>query len=161
LCWPDADQGADAFLRQTEVKNRSIPMRAAKYLMIGAAFALAGCIETGKPHENPTGAEDFAAYCAGCHGASGAGDGEIAADLAKKPANLTTLSKRHKGAFPTTKVMAQIWGYTGKKGSGVMPDFGPLLEGETVPYDGGDGIETPTPIRLVQLAEYLKTIQVK
>ena len=63
------------------------------------------------------------------------------------------------GIFVEQGVVEQ--GYTGKKGSGVMPDFGPLLEGETVPYDGGDGIETPTPIRLVQLAEYLKTIQVK
>lgn len=42
-----------------------------------------------------------------------------------------------------------------------MPDFGPLLQGEMVPYDGGDGILSPTPIRLVELAEYLKTLQAK
>ena len=28
-------------------------------------------------------------------------------------------------------------------------------------YDGGDGIATPTPVRLVNVAEYLKTLQVK
>ena len=65
------------------------------------------------------------------------------------------------GKFPTTRVMAQIWGYAGAKGRGVMPDFGPMLQGEMVPYDGGDGIETPTPIRLVELAEYLKRLQQK
>ena len=99
--------------------------------------------------------------CAACHGPTGKGDGEAAAGLAKKPANLTRLSSKNKGAFPTTRVMAQIWGYAGAKGRGVMPDFGPLLQGEMVPYDGGDGIETPTPIRLVQIAEYLKTLQRK
>ena len=40
-----------------------------------------------------------------------------------------------------------------------MPSFAPLLEGALVPYDGGDGIETPTPERLVALAEYLKRLQ--
>ena len=92
---------------------------------------------------------------------SAKGDGDAAAGLARKPANLTRLSAKNGGKFPTTRVMAQIWGYAGAKGRGVMPDFGPLLQGDMVPYDGGDGIETPTPIRLVQLAEYLKVLQAK
>jgi mono/diheme cytochrome c family protein len=104
---------------------------------------------------------DFADFCAGCHGAGGKGDGPAAAGLPKKPADLTRLAARNGGTFPTTRVMAQIWGYTGKKGDGVMPDFSPLMQGAMVPYDGGDGIETPTPIRLVAIAEYLKTLQVK
>ena len=40
-----------------------------------------------------------------------------------------------------------------------MPEFGPLLQGDLVPYDGGDGIATPTPVRLVQITEYLKALQ--
>lgn len=120
------------------------------------AILLAGCVPQEETHSAKA---DFADYCAGCHGATGLGDGELVADLAKKPADLTLLAHRNKGAFPTTKVMAQIWGYTGKKGDGVMPDFAPLLEGSLVPYDGGDGIATPTPARLVALAEYLKFIQ--
>ena len=35
----------------------------------------------------------------------------------------------------------------------------PLLDGQLVGYDGGDGIASPTPVRLVQVAEYLKSIQ--
>jgi hypothetical protein len=35
------------------------------------------------------------------------------------------------------------------------------MEGDLVPYDGGDGIPTPTPVRLVALAEYLRTLQVQ
>lgn len=129
--------------------------------LIGAALLLSACVAPDAPASTATGAEDYAAYCSACHGASGKGDGDVAVDLTKKPADLTKLSARNKGAFPTTRVMAQIWGYAGKKGKGVMPDFAPLLEGDTVPYDGGDGIETPTPIRLVQLAEYLKALEAK
>jgi hypothetical protein len=136
-------------------------MKAIHFALIGAVLSLSACVDANTPPPKTSGAEDFAAYCSACHGAGGKGDGELAAEFAKKPADLTHLSKRNKGAFPTTKVMAQIWGYAGKKGQGVMPDFGPLLEGDTVPYDGGDGIDTPTPIRLVEMAEYLKTIQAK
>ena len=120
---------------------------------------LAACVDAKDTPD--TGAEDYAAYCSACHGPAGKGDGPAAAGLSRKPANLTTLSHSNKGAFPITRVMAQIWGYAGAKGRGVMPDFGPLLQGDMVPYDGGDGIETPTPIRLVQLAEYLKVLQAK
>ncbi len=63
------------------------------------------------------------------------------------------------GVYPSTRVMAQIWGYTGGKSDRVMPEFAALLDGELVPFDGGDGIATPTPIRLVQLAEYIESLQ--
>ncbi len=119
-------------------------------------LALAGCVP---PEPQTTGALDFSENCAACHGAAGRGDGALAADLARRPADLTGLSRRNGGVFPTTRVMAQIWGYAGQKGAGVMPDFAALLEGEMVLYDGGDGIDSPTPIRLVDLAEYLKTLQ--
>ncbi|MES2434194.1 MAG: c-type cytochrome [Pseudomonadota bacterium] len=136
---------------------RNLPITAA----FGLAVLLSACVDQAKRAEKTTGAQDYADYCAACHGASGKGDGEAAAGLAKKPADLTRLAARNHGTFPTTKVMAQIWGYAGKKGEGVMPDFAPLLKGDSVPYDGGDGIATPTPVRLVELAEYLKVLQAK
>jgi mono/diheme cytochrome c family protein len=124
------------------------------------ALGLAACVE----RDAPTGAEDFATFCAACHGASGRGDGAAAAGLDRKPADLTGLSARNGGVFPGTAVMAKIWGYTGvspggREGGSPMPEFGPLLQGDLVPYDGGDGIATPTPVRLVGIAEYLKTLQ--
>lgn len=129
-------------------------------LILGLAplLVLAACLAP-KPAALPTGAQDFADYCATCHGVTGVGNGAMAASLSKRPANLSTLSQRHSGTFPTTQVMAKIWGYTGGKGGTVMPGFGPLLDSDTIPYDGGDGIMTPTPIRLVQIAEHLKTLQ--
>lgn len=128
-------------------------------LAVLAVLALAaGCVAEEK---QPTGAEDFATFCAGCHGAAGKGDGPGAAGLPRHPANLTTLAKRHDGTFPKLRVMAKIWGYTGKYGDTPMPNFGPLLDSPLVPYDAGDGISSPTPLRLVQLAEYVESLQVK
>ncbi len=127
------------------------------------ALALAGCVPQ-QSQDIPSGAADFATYCAGCHGADGTGNSELAAGMTPRPADLTALSAGNGGTFPTTKVMAQIWGYKGKKGEGVMPNFGELMDADQVTlvlYDGGDGIATPTPVRLVQVAEYLKSIQVK
>ncbi len=119
-------------------------------------LALVACID----RDEPTGREDFATFCAACHGTSGRGDGPAAAGLDRKPADLTGLSARNGGVFPGTKVMAKIWGYTGgHDGASPMPAFGPLLQGDLVPYDGGDGIATPTPVRLVGIAEYLRVLQ--
>ncbi len=130
-------------------------------LILSLSLALTACVERDRV---PSGAEDFGDFCAACHGMSGRGDGEGAAALDRKPANLTQLSAKNGGVFPATRVMAKIWGYTGvapgrQDQSSPMPEFGALLQGDLVPYDGGDGIATPTPVRLVQIAEYLKTLQ--
>lgn len=120
--------------------------------------ALAACLSTGD--RTPSGSEDYATFCAACHGPAGRGDGEAASGLTRKPADLTAISARNGGVFPATQVMAKIYGYTGGRGgSAVMPAFGPLLDGDLVPYDGGDGIATPTPVRLVQIAEHLRALQ--
>lgn len=122
---------------------------------------LAACVMPKREADVPTGAADFAANCAACHGVTGRGDGEAAVGLAKRPADLTVLSARNGGVFPGTQVMAQIWGYTGRDEGRVMPEFKALLDSETVLFDGGDGIATPTPIRLVQLAEYVRGLQAR
>ncbi|MFN6924447.1 MAG: c-type cytochrome [Tabrizicola sp.] len=129
------------------------------WMVVPMMLALAACVE----RKIPSGAEDYATFCAACHGPGGRGDGPAAEGLAKRPADLTRLAAGNGGAFPGTRVMAKIWGYTGvapgKASGSPMPEFGPLLQGDLVPYDGGDGIQTPTPVRLVQIAEYVKTLQ--
>lgn len=127
---------------------------------LAAVGLLAACLPSGREEAEviPTGAEDYAAYCAGCHGLDGTGNGPDAAGLAKRPANLTTIAARNGSSFPMTRVMAHIWGYAQENGR-VMPRFAPLLDGNLVLFDSGDGIETPTPIRLVQLGQYVAAIQ--
>ena len=126
-----------------------------RYILV--TLALAGCVGAGDGGPDP--ARDYASFCAACHGPSGRGDGPAGAELSPKPADLTGLAARNGGVFPTTQVMAYIWRGEGAAAHRAMPSFAPLLEGTLIPYDGGDGIDTPTPERLVALAEYLKSVQ--
>jgi hypothetical protein len=81
-------------------------------------------------------------------------------NLSVRPADLTRIAARNDGVFPGTKVMAKIWSYSGGPGAVTpMPSFAPLLDGDLVGYDGGDGIASPTPVRLVQVAEFLRSLQ--
>ena len=60
--------------------------------------------EVGASGRLVSGASDFRQYCAQCHGLKGVGDGPVAPALAKKPANLTLLSKNNGGVFPEQEV---------------------------------------------------------
>jgi mono/diheme cytochrome c family protein len=128
-------------------------------LGVVAVAGLVACLPPGQKGPQTTGASDFADLCAPCHGPAGVGDGPMAADLEIKPADLTGLAARNGGEFPLARVMSKIWGYSEGAVPSMMPQFGPLLDSPTVLVDVGDGIQTPTPERLIDLADYLKTIQ--
>lgn len=118
-------------------------------------LALAGCALTGAP-ETPSGRALFQANCAACHGASGRGDGPAAAELARRPADLT----RPGADLTSAHVMAYVYGPAGPADPDrVMPEFGDSLAEPMVLYDSGDGIASPTPLPLIELAEYVKTLQ--
>ena len=135
-------------------------MRLMPLALLASLLPLAACLKP-LPDPVPSGAEDYATYCAGCHGMSGKGDGEVGASLGKKPADLTQLAGAD-GKIPMAKVMSKIWGYTKDANGNLMPSFAPLLDQEKmVLFDSGDGIPTPTPLRLVQIAEHLQTLQAR
>lgn len=119
-------------------------------------FGLAACAQ-----EPPTGQALFLDYCAACHGADAkGGDGVLDKHWPKPPANLTTLARRHGGTFPAGYVMSTIDGYTrDTHDAGTMPQFGPLLEGKMAVWVAEDGVPTPTPAALLELAEYIATLQ--
>ncbi len=71
------------------------------------AFAL-GCGPA--PRQEATGAELFAQHCVSCHGATGAGDGPVASELATPPADLRGIAARHGGSFPEAVVLAVVDG---------------------------------------------------
>ena len=100
-------------------------------------------------------------HCAGCHGSGGQGDGPDAASVGVPVPDLTQISNRNGCTFPTVAVMSQIDGYRRERqGSITMPAFGEaLLTSPRVLVDFGDGVETPTPEALVDLAAYLESIQ--
>lgn len=131
------------------------------FALVGVLL-LAACVPGQTPSKPTSGASDFAELCAPCHGVTGKGDGELGKELAHRPADLTRISARHGGEFPMAYVMSKIWGYQrGKAPSALMPKFAPLMDGPTVLVDTGDGIQTPTPLRLVEIANYVATLQGK
>jgi mono/diheme cytochrome c family protein len=110
-----------------------------------------------EPYE---GAPLFAENCAGCHGAGGQGDGPVASDLATPPPDLTLIAVRNGGAFPMAQVLSQIDGYTRMQGRDqVMPEYGALLEGDTVPVELGPNEFSPVPRPLAAIVAYLQDIQ--
>ena len=127
-----------------------------------ALVAIAACVmPVASADQTPnSAAEDFATLCAPCHGTTGRGDGPRAATLPKAPADLTTLSEKNGGKFPMAHVMVRMWGYAnGTMPGDMMPMFGPILDSAPVMFDAGDGIATPVPKRMVDLAKYLVTLQ--
>ncbi len=87
------------------------------------------------------------------------GDGPLAGDLAIAPADLTRLAAGNGGVFPMSRVMEKIYGYPGRYQSHIMPEFGPVLEGPRVMWTDENGKVIETPRALVDIAEYLKSIQ--
>lgn len=120
-------------------------------------IALGACVT---PPEK-VGARLYSDNCTACHGQTGMGDGPLAGQLETAVPDLTLISQRNGGVFPMTDVMSTIDGYTRtREGTTMMPEFGVDLQaGPLVLVETGDGIKTPTPSRLVALAEYLRSIQ--
>ncbi|NRB34598.1 MAG: cytochrome c [Rhodobacteraceae bacterium] len=133
---------------------------APKSFWIGGPVVVVAAALTPPLQADPVGKDLFDAHCADCHGLSATGDGPKAASIDGGVPNLTTLATRNGGTFPTIDVMSYIDGYTRENSYANMPAFGEqLLDAPTVLYDAGDGIPTPTPEPLVQVAEYLISIQ--
>jgi mono/diheme cytochrome c family protein len=127
-------------------------------IALSAVGLIAACVATEMP-DAPEGAKLFADNCAACHGASATGAGPLANELTQKPADLTRISARNGGTFPRAQVLSVIDGYSkGAHPGRVMPEFGLLLEGDTVPVEV-DGVLTPTPRPLAALLAYLEDIQ--
>lgn len=131
-----------------------------RILAILTAAGVAACAATQSMPDAGEGAAIYDANCVQCHGASGKGDGPWASGFTPRPADLTRLS--NDGVFPRAHVLSVIDGYdrAGLPGQ-EMPEFGLLLDGDTVPLDVGDGKLTPTPRPLAALMTYLESIQTK
>ena len=91
--------------------------------------------------------------CAGCHGASGRGDGPRAAEGLSRPVDLTTLAARH-GGFDRLAVAAWIDGESraAAHGDAELPVWADASL--RVP-----AASTPLPARLQELLAYLEHLQ--
>ena len=116
---------------------------------LAAILTLTACT----PPTDLTGAELFQANCAACHGTDARGGAMLDAP------DLTRLTARHGGTFPTAFIMSQIDGFSRDATHGAMPEFGPLLASEMEVWIDDNGVPTPTPGALIRLAEYLEGVQ--
>lgn len=118
---------------------------------------LAACVtET----EIPDGRMAFMQDCSACHGTDAKGSGSLTLGIGLIAPDLTQISARNGGTFPRQKIMAIIDGLNRDPHfSNAMPEFGAGDLGEAVIVEGEDGLGTPTPVRLIALADYLDRIQ--
>ena len=113
-----------------------------------------------QPTPAGSGEQMFASYCAVCHGADGRGSGPVALSMKTPPANLTALSQKNGGVFPTNHVNSVLrFGIENPAhGSAVMPIWGNLFE-TLHPTSGDEAMQAR--LRITNLTNYLKAIQQK
>jgi mono/diheme cytochrome c family protein len=107
------------------------------------------------------GEAEYLNSCAVCHGVEGKGDGPLSDLLVKRPADLTSISKRNGGRFPYARVIAVIDGRYDVPGHGNrdMPVWGrQFLEDDQRLY-GPAGGEIVTTERINELAGYVQSLQ--
>lgn len=102
----------------------------------------------------------FLEKCAACHGENGRGDGPAATGLATPPEDLTRIAARRDGIWPMLEVMSIIDGYSQRSFAREdMPIYDDFLQGEMVDFDTGNGLPIPTPKALIEMVNYLETLQ--
>jgi mono/diheme cytochrome c family protein len=101
-----------------------------------------------------SGPEMYTTYCAVCHGATGIGNGPAASALKTQPVNLTLLSKKNGGQFPTNHVNTVLTSGVANPahGSAEMPIWGDLMM--TLHRNPAE-----VHLRIVNLTNYIKQIQ--
>jgi hypothetical protein len=105
--------------------------------------------------EAARGAITYKRFCAVCHGAAGAGDGQLASELRARPTDLTRLAARNGGTFPFDKVARAIDGRDTVRvhGTADMPVWGEV-------FVKTSGADTPDPaVAVARLAHFVWTLQ--
>ncbi len=108
-----------------------------------------------------TGAKIYRENCATCHGIDAMGNGPMAPILLVQPSDLTTLTERHGGEFPVTRVVTRIDGRDPLVSHGSdMPVFGEFFEGvQNVALKTGSGQPILVSQPIADLVAFLREIQ--
>ncbi len=102
---------------------------------------------------------EFGIYCTTCHGPEAEGDGPMASQLRVQPADLTQISKKNGGKFPTWRIYRMIDGtepLARGHGSKEMPIWGDEFR---VKHGGTSSAEVQVRGLILQLIYYLQSIQ--
>lgn len=104
-----------------------------------------------------SGQQMYASYCAVCHGKDAKGSGPAATALKTAPTDLTTLSQKNGGKYPSAHVAAVLRGQalTPSHGTQDMPIWGPLFSSLS------QGHEAQVQQRVTNLVTYIESQQAK
>ncbi len=104
-----------------------------------------------------SGHEMFNSYCAVCHGTDGKGAGPASSALKVPPTDLTQLSAKNGGKYPTMHISSVLRGEaeTPAHGSKDMPVWGPLFRHLS------QGHDAEVQQRIANLNQYVESIQKK
>jgi mono/diheme cytochrome c family protein len=131
-----------------------------KYLLPLLLIALSLTILPASATEvvDSTGPENFARYCAACHGNGGKGDGPVASVIAKPIPDLTQIAARNNGKFPRQIIKNAIDGrwQIDAHGTQQMPVWGYEF---WINEGAGDFSETQVSRILDGLVDHLESIQ--
>jgi mono/diheme cytochrome c family protein len=130
-------------------------------LLMAAALLLPGLAApaTAQEYQQSTpGVSVFRTYCATCHGITARGDGPVVSAMMKKPANLTEITKRNGGTFPSEMVFKTIDGRQLVRGHG-GPDMPVWGDAFSRSREAGDAERVKAVIQ--SLVDYLGSIQVR
>jgi mono/diheme cytochrome c family protein len=107
---------------------------------------------------SPIGGHLFREHCAPCHGRDGRGEGPLSDNLRFQPPDLTTITRRHGGEFPTEKLVRLVDGRAPVKGHGGsdMPVWGDAFRNAETGYD-----ERTVQLRIAAIVAYLRALQVR
>jgi mono/diheme cytochrome c family protein len=102
------------------------------------------------------GAQLYKTHCASCHGTAGRGDGPVAEFLTVRPADLTGIAARNRGAFPAEVVHRIIDGRRVLKthGDSAMP-----IWGDAFSLSHTAEAEKATSEKIRALVAYIETLQ--
>ena len=140
-----------------------IQATAGRGLALAAALALAGTTASAQTAARPdqqdfSGSSLYRTYCASCHGTEAKGDGPIAEHLRVRPSDLTTISKRNEGKFPTEAMHRVVDGRQPVRGhgGGDMPVWGDAFKNS---IDRSD--DATVRAKIGALVDFLESIQKK
>jgi mono/diheme cytochrome c family protein len=129
-------------------------------ILVIALFGAPAVVEAQVPQpflgDSLVGRDSFAAYCATCHGVEARGDGPLARELKRVPADLTMLATRNHDVFPRERVTAVLTGVSrpiAAHGPTEMPIWGSLFRA----FES----DARARVRIDNLVSYLETVQTK
>jgi mono/diheme cytochrome c family protein len=128
-------------------------------VLVAFTFTLGQTIKKSPaPYTNPaSGQEMYKAYCASCHGLDGKGNGPAATAMKQPVPDLTLLSKKNGGKFPSDHVSSVMRGDVNSPahGSADMPVWGPVFM--KVSQSNVSQVQQ----RVHNLTEYIASLQAK